>query len=90
MEHWSLSIERCLRRGQKFLSSSFNIKHYSTHVITWILSATFYSYNLRLTVMPVWFIFFIIPVFSFRFVFGHETTYTIRVFAVCKLYYCIY
>ena len=24
------------------------------------------------------------------FIFGHETTYTLRVFAVCKLYYCIY
>ena len=24
------------------------------------------------------------------FIFGHETTYTLRVFALCKLYYCIY
>ena len=35
--------------------------------------------------MPVWFIFFIIPVFFFCFVFGHETTYT-----VCKPYYSMY
>ena len=34
VEHWS--IKRCLYRCQKFLSSSFNATHYSTHVITWI------------------------------------------------------
>ena len=38
-----------------------------------------------LTVMRVWFIFLM-----FCFVFGHETTYTIRVFAVFRLNYSMY
>ena len=34
MEHWSVSIKRCLHRSQKFFSSSFNTTLYSTYVIT--------------------------------------------------------